>query len=68
MNNAFTYGHIPKNARLVVTTGILDILNEEEQKAVIAHELGHIKHYDFIVMMIVSLIPMILYDIYSNKS
>ncbi|WP_027623384.1 zinc metalloprotease HtpX [Clostridium lundense] len=62
--NAFTYGHIPRNARLVVTTGLLDILNEEEQKAVIAHELGHIKHYDFIAMMVVSLIPMILYQIY----
>lgn len=62
--NAFTYGHIPRNARVVVTTGLLDILNEEEQKAVIAHELGHIKHYDFIAMMIVSLIPMILYQIY----
>lgn len=62
--NAFTFGHIPRNARLVVTTGLLDILNEEEQKAVIAHELGHIKHYDFITMMIVSLIPMILYQVY----
>lgn len=62
--NAFTYGHIPRDARLVVTTGLLDVLDEDEQKAVIAHELGHIKHYDFIVMMIVSLVPMILYDIY----
>ena len=62
--NAFTYGHIPRNARVVVTTGLLEILNEEEQKAVIAHELGHIKHYDFIAMMVVSLVPMILYQIY----
>ncbi|MBU5483685.1 M48 family metalloprotease [Clostridium sp. MSJ-11] len=62
--NAFTYGHIPRNARLVVTTGLLDILEEEEKKAVIAHELGHIKHYDFIAMMVVSLIPMILYQVY----
>ncbi|MCY6484725.1 zinc metalloprotease HtpX [Clostridium aestuarii] len=67
--NAFTYGYTPKNARLVVTTGLLEILTEEEQKAVISHELGHIKHYDFIVMMLVSLIPMILYQIYiSTKS
>lgn len=62
--NAFTYGHIPRDAKLVVTTGLLDVLNEEEQKAVIAHELGHIKHYDFITMMVVSLIPMLLYQIY----
>lgn len=62
--NAFTYGHIPKDARLVVTTGLRDLLSEEELKAVIAHELGHIKHYDFILMTLVSLIPMILYQLY----
>lgn len=70
--NAFTYGHIPWNARLVLTKGLIEVLDEEELKAVIAHELGHIKHYDFITMTIVSLIPMILYQIYirtkDNKS
>lgn len=70
--NAFTYGHIPKNARLVLTAGLIDVLEEEELNAVIAHELGHIKHYDFIAMTVVSLIPMILYQIYistkNNKS
>jgi heat shock protein HtpX len=62
--NAFTYGHVPRNARLVVTSGLIDMLTEEELKSVIAHELGHIKHYDFILMMFVSLIPMVLYQIY----
>jgi len=70
--NAFTYGHIPKNARLVLTTGLIEVLDEEELKSVIAHEIGHIKHYDFIAMMVVSLIPMILYQVYirtkNNKS
>jgi heat shock protein HtpX len=70
--NAFTYGHFPKDARLVVTTGLISVLDKEELKAVIAHEIGHIKHYDFITMTIVSLIPMILYQIYirtkNNKS
>lgn len=63
--NAFTYGHIPRNARIVLTTGLTDILNEEELEAVVAHELGHIKNYDFILMTIVSVIPMILYQIYA---
>lgn len=70
--NAFTYGNVPKNARMVLTTGIIEVLDEEELKSVIAHEIGHIKHYDFISMMVVSLIPMILYQIYirtkNNKS
>lgn len=63
--NAFTYGHIPRNARIVVTTGLIDLLTEEELEAVAAHELGHIKNYDFILMTIVSVIPMLLYQIYA---
>lgn len=63
--NAFTYGYGPAYAKIVVTQGLLDILDEDEIKSVIAHELGHIKHNDFIAMMIISLIPMILYQIYA---
>lgn len=63
--NAFTYGHIPKNARIVLTTGLMDVLTKEELEAVVAHELGHIKNYDFILMTIVSVIPMLLYQIYA---
>jgi Zn-dependent protease with chaperone function len=39
--NAFTYGHT--NPFVVVYTGLLDLLNEEETMTVIAHEIGHIK-------------------------
>src|SRR5579863_2584259 len=39
--NAFTSGH--NNPYIVVTTGLLDLLNEDEVLGVIAHELGHIK-------------------------
>lgn len=63
--NAFTYGYGPYYAKVAVTKGLLEILDEEEIKAVIAHELGHIKHNDFVAMMIISLIPMILYQIYA---
>lgn len=62
--NAFTYGYTSRHAKIVVTRGLLDMLEEDEIKAVIAHELGHVKHNDFIMMMIISLIPMILYQIY----
>ncbi len=62
--NAFTYGHVPGNARLVVTRGLLEMLDEEEIEAVVAHEVGHITHYDFIVMTFASLVPMLLYLIY----
>lgn len=39
--NAFTSGH--NNPYIVVTTGLLDLMNEDEVLGVIAHELGHIK-------------------------
>ncbi len=62
--NAFTYGHTPNNARLVLTHGIISLLNEEEAEAVVAHELGHIVHWDFLVMTIAYVVPLILYYIY----
>lgn len=62
--NAFTFGHAPSDARLVVTRGLIDMLSPQELEAVVAHELGHIKHWDFVVMTIASLIPLILYYIY----
>lgn len=63
--NAFTFGHYPGNARVVVTRGLLDILSPRERDAVVAHELGHIKHYDFIVMTVAGLVPILLYIIYA---
>jgi heat shock protein HtpX len=71
--NAFVFGRTPASAVLAVTQGLLNTLNEEEVKAVIAHEIGHIKHKDMIVMTIVAAIPVIAYFvarflIYAPKS
>ncbi len=62
--NAFTFGHYPGDARLVVTTGLLDLLDPEERRAVVAHELGHIAHWDFVVMTMAAAIPLVLYVLY----
>jgi heat shock protein HtpX len=62
--NAFSFGHTPSDARVVVTTGLLDILTPEEANAVLAHEIGHIEHWDFVVMTVAALAPLILYQIY----
>jgi heat shock protein HtpX len=62
--NAFTFGHYPGNARLVVTSGLLDLLDPEERNAVVAHELGHIAHWDFVVMTMASAVPLVLYVLY----
>jgi len=62
--NAFTFGHYPGDARLALTTGLIGMLDEEEQKAVVGHELGHIAHWDFAVMTLAAVVPMVLYMIY----
>lgn len=62
--NAFTFGHFPADARLVVTRGLLEKLNPGEINAVIGHELGHIKHWDFVIMTVASLVPIIFYIIF----
>jgi heat shock protein HtpX len=62
--NAFTFGHYPGDARVVISRGILDLCDERERRAVIAHEMGHIVHWDFVVMTVAATIPLILYYVY----
>lgn len=63
---AFTYGSARYNSRIILTEGIFHFLNPQEQRAVVAHELGHIVNRDFIVMMIASTLVQILYEIYAT--
>ncbi len=59
--NAFTFGRSTSNATLAVHEGLLQQLNQDEIKGVIAHELGHIKHKDYIVMTVLGALPLIAY-------
>ena len=51
--NAFATGRDPQHAVVAATTGLLDIMNDKELTAVMAHEMSHVKNYDIRVSMIV---------------
>jgi heat shock protein HtpX len=50
--NAFATGRDPKHAAVCATTGLLDIMDDNELEGVLAHELGHVKNYDIRVAML----------------
>jgi heat shock protein HtpX len=61
--NAFAYGSPLTGSRVAVTQGLLQNLDNGEVEAVIGHELGHLKHRDVQVMMVVSFLPALFYYI-----
>ena len=61
MPNAFVFGRTNKSATMTLTRGLLNTLSQDEVKAVIAHEVAHIKHNDMVVMTVLSVIPTIAY-------
>jgi heat shock protein HtpX len=61
--NAFAYGSPLTGNRVAVTQGLLKSLNDDEVEAVLGHELGHLKHRDVQVMMVVSFLPALFYYI-----
>ncbi len=61
--NAFAFGRTVRDGRVVVTQEILKLLTRDELKAVLGHEISHIKNRDMIITTLVSVIPMILYNL-----
>jgi heat shock protein HtpX len=50
--NAFATGRTPEKSAVCATSGLLDIMDDNELQGVFAHELGHVKNFDIRVAMI----------------
>lgn len=61
--NAFAFGRSIKDGRICVTEGIMGLLDKNELKAVLGHEMSHIKNRDVLTITLLSVIPIILYRI-----
>ncbi len=56
MPNAFATGRNPRNSAICVTRGLLNIMDYEELKGVLGHELAHIKNRDTLIQTIAATI------------
>lgn len=59
--NAFAFGRSLKDGRVCITKGMQGLLKQEELKAVLGHEISHLKHKDMVLITILSVIPLMLY-------
>ncbi len=59
--NAFVFGRTVGSAEMVVMQSLLEQLNQDEVRAVLAHEIGHLRHRDVTIMTWVSAVPLLAY-------
>ncbi|MFK0732752.1 MAG: M48 family metalloprotease [Gloeotrichia echinulata GP01] len=65
---ALTYGNLARNARIVVSQGLLEQLADDEIAIIYATQVGHIVHRDFVVMSLLLLLTLPVYRLYQQVS
>ncbi len=63
VHNAFAFGRWRSDGRVCVTEQIMRLLSRDELRAVLGHEISHLKHRDVAVITLLSIVPMILWHI-----
>ena len=59
--NAFSYGSPLAGSYVAVTRGLLNLMPDEEVKAVLGHEVGHLRHRDVSWLLALSVVPLAVY-------
>ncbi|MGC9071948.1 MAG: zinc metalloprotease HtpX, partial [Acidilobus sp.] len=59
--NAFSYGSPVAGSYVAVTRGLLNLMPDEEVKAVLGHEVGHLRHRDVSWLLALSVVPLAVY-------
>ena len=54
--NAFATGRNPSHSAICVTQGLLQVLDRDEVRSVLAHELGHVKNHDVLITTIAAVV------------
>ncbi|MFX0141966.1 MAG: M48 family metalloprotease [Candidatus Hodarchaeota archaeon] len=62
--NAFVYGYGKKKGRLVLTQGLLKHLDFDEVEGVVGHELGHVRHRDMSITLMLIAVPLLISSLY----
>jgi len=61
--NAFAFGRTRRDARVCVTDSLRRLLSKDELRAVLGHEISHIKHRDMAIITVLSVVPLIFWFI-----